>query len=45
MFEPSQTITTGDWHDGDIPAHVHSTTGTQLQAAVAPLSTRPPGSG
>jgi mannose-6-phosphate isomerase-like protein (cupin superfamily) len=30
MFEPSQTLTTGDWHEGDIPAHVHSTTGTQL---------------
>jgi mannose-6-phosphate isomerase-like protein (cupin superfamily) len=30
MFEPSQTITTGDWHEGDIPAHVRSTTGTQL---------------
>jgi mannose-6-phosphate isomerase-like protein (cupin superfamily) len=30
MFEPSQTITTGDWHEGDIPAHVHTTTGTQL---------------
>ncbi len=31
MFEPSQTVTTGDWHEGDIPAHVHSTTGTPLQ--------------
>jgi mannose-6-phosphate isomerase-like protein (cupin superfamily) len=30
MFEPSQTSTTGDWHEGDIPAHVHSTTGTPL---------------
>jgi mannose-6-phosphate isomerase-like protein (cupin superfamily) len=30
MFEPSQTSTTGDWHEGDIPAHVHTTTGTQL---------------
>lgn len=30
MFEPSQTSTTGDWHEGDIPAHVHSTTGTEL---------------
>ena len=30
MFEPSQTSTTGDWHEGDIPPHVHSTTGTQL---------------
>jgi mannose-6-phosphate isomerase-like protein (cupin superfamily) len=30
MFEPSRTSTTGDWHEGDIPAHVHTTTGTQL---------------
>ena len=30
MFEPSQTLTTGDWHEGDIPAHVHSTTGQDL---------------
>ena len=30
MFEPSQTLTTGDWHEGDIPAHVHSTTGQAL---------------
>ena len=30
MFEPSQTLTTGDWHEGDIPGHVHSTTGTRL---------------
>ena len=30
MFEPSQTLTTGDWHDGEIPDHVHSTTGTEL---------------
>ena len=27
MFEPSGTSTTGDRHEGDIPAHVHSTTG------------------
>ena len=30
MFEPSQTLTTGDWHEGDIPEHVHSTTGQAL---------------
>ena len=30
MFEPSQTLTTGDWHEGDIPDHVHSTTGEAL---------------
>jgi mannose-6-phosphate isomerase-like protein (cupin superfamily) len=27
MFEPSGTSSTGDRHEGDIPAHVHSTTG------------------
>jgi mannose-6-phosphate isomerase-like protein (cupin superfamily) len=27
MFEPAGTSTTGDRHDGDIPAHVTSTTG------------------
>lgn len=30
MFEPSRTLTTGDWHEGDIPEHVHSTTGQAL---------------
>jgi mannose-6-phosphate isomerase-like protein (cupin superfamily) len=30
MFEPSQTLSTGDWHEGEIPAHVTSTTGQQL---------------
>ena len=30
MFEPSGTMTTGDRHEGDIPAHVHSTTGRDL---------------
>jgi mannose-6-phosphate isomerase-like protein (cupin superfamily) len=30
MFEPSQTLTTGDWHEGEIPDHVHSTTGQDL---------------
>jgi mannose-6-phosphate isomerase-like protein (cupin superfamily) len=30
MFEPNGTSTTGDRHDGDIPAHVDSTTGHDL---------------
>jgi mannose-6-phosphate isomerase-like protein (cupin superfamily) len=30
MFEPSQTVSTGDWHEGNIPGHVHSTTGREL---------------
>ncbi len=30
MFEPSGTLTTGDRHEGDIPAHVDSTTGRAL---------------
>jgi mannose-6-phosphate isomerase-like protein (cupin superfamily) len=30
MFEPTGTMTTGDRHEGDIPAHVHSTTGSEL---------------
>ena len=30
MFEPSGTATTGDRHEGDIPAHVDSTTGHDL---------------
>jgi mannose-6-phosphate isomerase-like protein (cupin superfamily) len=30
MFEPSGTVTTGDRHDGEIPAHVDSTTGQDL---------------
>ena len=30
MFEPAQTLTTGDWHEGEIPAHVDSTTGHDL---------------
>ncbi len=30
MFEPTGTMTTGDRHDGDIPAHVRSTTGRDL---------------
>jgi mannose-6-phosphate isomerase-like protein (cupin superfamily) len=30
MFEPAQTLSTGDWHEGDIPGHVQSSTGAQL---------------
>jgi mannose-6-phosphate isomerase-like protein (cupin superfamily) len=30
MFEPSTTLTTGDWHEGEIPANVDSTTGHEL---------------
>jgi len=30
MFEPSGTSTTGDSHEGEIPAHVDSTVGHQL---------------
>jgi mannose-6-phosphate isomerase-like protein (cupin superfamily) len=30
MFEPTGTSSTGDHHDGDLPAHVESTTGRQL---------------
>jgi mannose-6-phosphate isomerase-like protein (cupin superfamily) len=30
MFEPTGTLSTGDSHEGDIPEHVHSTTGQQL---------------
>jgi mannose-6-phosphate isomerase-like protein (cupin superfamily) len=30
MFEPSGTSTTGDRHDGEIPDHVHSTTGQEI---------------
>ena len=30
MFEPSGTSTTGDRHQGEIPAHVDSTTGREL---------------
>jgi len=33
MFEPSGTVTTGDWHEGEIPAHVDSTTGHDLGTA------------
>ncbi len=30
MFEPSGTSTTGDRHEGELPAHVHRTTGHAL---------------
>jgi mannose-6-phosphate isomerase-like protein (cupin superfamily) len=30
MFEPSGTMTTGDRHEGAIPAHVQSTSGQEL---------------
>ena len=30
MFEPSGTMSTGDRHEGDIPAHVDSTAGQDL---------------
>jgi mannose-6-phosphate isomerase-like protein (cupin superfamily) len=32
MFEPSGTSTTGDRHEGEIPDHVHSTTGQALRS-------------
>ncbi|MGI5184346.1 cupin domain-containing protein [Dactylosporangium sp. CA-152071] len=31
MFEPTGTVTTGDRHDGTVPAHVDSTTGHALR--------------
>jgi mannose-6-phosphate isomerase-like protein (cupin superfamily) len=30
MFEPTGTVTTGDRHEGDVPAHVDSTAGREL---------------
>lgn len=30
MFEPSGTLTTGDRHEGEIPAHVDSTVGHRI---------------
>ena len=33
MFEPSGTLSTGDRHEGEIPAHVHSTTGQEIASA------------
>lgn len=32
MFEPAGTLTTGDRHEGDIPAHVDSTAGHEIPA-------------
>jgi mannose-6-phosphate isomerase-like protein (cupin superfamily) len=32
MFEPSGTVTTGDRHEGEVPGHVHSTAGRDLDA-------------
>ena len=30
MFEPTGTSTTGDRHEGEIPEHIHSTTGREI---------------
>src|SRR5690242_9492672 len=30
MFEPTGTVSTGDRHEGDVPAHVDSTAGHEL---------------
>lgn len=30
LFEPAQTMSTGDRHEGDIPSHVHRSAGTAL---------------
>ena len=30
MFEPSGTLTTGDGHEGDMPAHVDGTAGRDI---------------
>jgi mannose-6-phosphate isomerase-like protein (cupin superfamily) len=30
MFEPSGTVSTGDRHEGEIPAYVHSTAGRSI---------------
>jgi mannose-6-phosphate isomerase-like protein (cupin superfamily) len=35
MFEPSGTLTTGDRHEGEIPAHVDSTVGRDINADAA----------
>jgi mannose-6-phosphate isomerase-like protein (cupin superfamily) len=32
MFEPTGTSTTGDRHTGEIPSHVESTTGQEIQS-------------
>ena len=31
MFEPSGTLTTGDRHEGEVPGHVDSTAGHELE--------------
>jgi mannose-6-phosphate isomerase-like protein (cupin superfamily) len=36
MFEPTGTSTTGDRHEGDIPANVDSTTGHALRGGANP---------
>jgi mannose-6-phosphate isomerase-like protein (cupin superfamily) len=38
MFEPSGTVTTGDRHEGEIPAHVHSTAGQELKPPEPPAT-------
>jgi mannose-6-phosphate isomerase-like protein (cupin superfamily) len=38
MFEPNGTVTTGDRHDGDVPAHVDSTAGHELTGESAGTS-------
>ncbi|MCO8277010.1 cupin domain-containing protein [Actinoplanes sp. TRM 88003] len=38
MFEPSGTLTTGDRHEGEIPGHVHSTTGQELTTPGTPAT-------
>ena len=30
MFEPTGTLSTGDRHEGDVPAHVDTTAGHEL---------------
>lgn len=42
MFEPSGTVSTGDRHDGEVPAHVDSTTGHDLTPSSARAGTRVP---
>ncbi len=39
MFEPSGTLTTGDRHEGDIPAYVDSTTGRDINEQTLPRRT------
>ena len=34
MFEPRGTLTTGDRYEGEVPEHVHSTAGQDLQIAL-----------